>query len=356
MPRYFSSIRSSFVSFSFWPIAPVAAGLLVQLFGERLGQPVGQRFDHDRVVIVVVRLELLHQFLECRSRPSRRTHRGNRALPRLDRRDVVGQAAEASSAPRAPIAAAASASGSASRRPRRRRCRGRCRRRRCSPGRSRRRAWACQRLVAMMSAQQSAAPCRTGRVASLPTCGSLKIAGYLPFSSHAMKNGDQSMYGTMLGQRKVAQHAACRGTPAWQIGACCPVDREAPLARPRRTAPACVRGACVKLRAPFPGPRGSRGRAQRSLGPHQAVDDADAARGVLDVDHRALDSRRDLDRRVLGAGRGAADQQRHLEAFALHLLGDVDHLVERRRDQAGQADHVDACFSRPSAGSSRTAP
>jgi hypothetical protein len=42
---------------------------------------------------------------------------------------------------------------------------------------------------------------------------------------------------------------------------------------------------------------------------------------------------RDLDRRVLLRRRGAADQQRQVHPTPLHLAGDVDHLVERRRDQ-----------------------
>ena len=48
----------------------------------------------------------------------------------------------------------------------------------------------------------------------------------------------------------------------------------------------------------------------------------------------------DLDGRVYAAGGGAADQQRQLEALPLVLGGDVAHLVERGRDQAGQPDEV----------------
>ena len=40
------------------------------------------------------------------------------------------------------------------------------------------------------------------------------------------------------------------------------------------------------------------------------------------------------------AGRRAADQQRQGHAGALHLARDRHHLVERRGDEAGQADHV----------------
>ena len=39
-----------------------------------------------------------------------------------------------------------------------------------------------------------------------------------------------------------------------------------------------------------------------------------------------------------------ADQQRKLEALALHLTRNVNHLVERRRDEAAEADDVGADF------------
>ena len=59
MPRYFSSISSSFESCSLAAVAPIAAGALVQQLGERLGQAIGQGLGHDRVVVVVVGLEPL---------------------------------------------------------------------------------------------------------------------------------------------------------------------------------------------------------------------------------------------------------------------------------------------------------
>ena len=53
-----------------------------------------------------------------------------------------------------------------------------------------------------------------------------KDAGYLPLSSHAMKKGDQSMYGTIFTEREVAEQLAHPGTRG---GDCrlLPVDGEA---------------------------------------------------------------------------------------------------------------------------------
>ena len=70
--------------------------------------------------------------------------------------------------------------------------------------------------------------------------------------------------------------------------------------------------------------------------------DADRARGVEHVHRRAVVARRDPERGVHLRRGGAADQQRQLEALPRHLLGHRHHLVERRRDQARQADHVGA--------------
>ena len=48
----------------------------------------------------------------------------------------------------------------------------------------------------------------------------------------------------------------------------------------------------------------------------------------------------DLDRGVDAAGRRAADEEGNVEALALHLGGDVNHLVERGGDEAGKTDRV----------------
>ena len=49
---------------------------------------------------------------------------------------------------------------------------------------------------------------------------------------------------------------------------------------------------------------------------------------------------RDFHRRVLGAGRGPADQQRRRHPPPLHLAGDMDHLVQARRDQPTKPDQI----------------
>mmetsp|Transcript_30482 Transcript_30482/g.79140 ORF Transcript_30482/g.79140 Transcript_30482/m.79140 type:complete len:974 (-) Transcript_30482:1460-4381(-) len=66
--------------------------------------------------------------------------------------------------------------------------------------------------------------------------------------------------------------------------------------------------------------------------------------GARRVEHVHGEARRVVGRHLDGGvhlgGGGAADEQRDLEAGALHLLGHGDHLVERRRDQAGAAEDV----------------
>ena len=74
----------------------------------------------------------------------------------------------------------------------------------------------------------------------------------------------------------------------------------------------------------------------------QAGNHAHRAAGVDDIGGGAASVRRlDLHRRVGPAGRRPADQQGDVKAAPLHLGGHEHHLVQRRGDQAGQADDVD---------------
>ena len=226
MPRYFSSIRSSMRQPFVAAVAPVFAGLLVQHFGQGLGEPVGQRLAHDRVVVVVVAVELLDQRLEAESR---RHGEGAQVVGDAGRArgEVVGQRAERGLAVALPLLPEQRGTASA-RCPATRRCRPRCRRRRRWPGRSRRRRCAVSRFSATICA---AAPGRRRRARGLrgPTLGVVEDLGYFPFSSQVMKNGDQSMNGTISSSGIARRASACPGTRGRRSAVLVPVDPEAAL-------------------------------------------------------------------------------------------------------------------------------
>ena len=117
-------------------------------------------------------------------------------------------------------------------------------------------------------------------------------------------------------------------------------SRFARAARERQQRPPLLLG--VLLAQPLLLARGSRRRARRGAPGRAGRDDADDAGGVEHVHGLAAVRGRDPHRRVLARGRRAADQQRQLEPAPLHLLRHLHHLVERRGDQAGEADRVGA--------------
>ena len=63
------------------------------------------------------------------------------------------------------------------------------------------------------------------------------------------------------------------------------------------------------------------------------------------MDHFAGIPLGDLHRRMLGAGRGPADQERKVHAQSLHFAGHVDHFLQAGRDQPAQPD-MSALLSR----------
>ena len=75
-------------------------------------------------------------------------------------------------------------------------------------------------------------------------------------------------------------------------------------------------------------------------GVHQGAGDPDGAGGVLHVDDGPAVGRLQLHGRVGARGGGAADEQRHAQAGPLHLGGHHAHLLERGRDEPGEADEV----------------
>ena len=138
MPRYFSSIRSSFDSAL--AEAPVLARLRVQVLGERLGQPIGERLDDDRGVVVVRGFELLDERVDAEAGGHRERADvvGDAAV---DRRDEVGERAIRLVVGDHFLLPQHRESRRDLLRPSRLRSpsTARCRRRRCSPARSRRR-------------------------------------------------------------------------------------------------------------------------------------------------------------------------------------------------------------------------
>ena len=78
----------------------------------------------------------------------------------------------------------------------------------------------------------------------------------------------------------------------------------------------------------------------------EGTDDADDARRIEHVQGRAAVLRSDSHGGVLLRRRRPADQERELDPAPLHLLRDVDHLVEGRRDEAGKAHDVAVLLER----------
>src|SRR5690606_20282219 len=69
-------------------VAPLAASPLVEVLGKGLRQPVGDRLDHDRVVIVVVEIKLPREFVAADAGGDGKSPDVVDS-PRVDRRDEV---------------------------------------------------------------------------------------------------------------------------------------------------------------------------------------------------------------------------------------------------------------------------
>ena len=147
----------------------------VDVLGERLGQPVGQRLDHDRPVVVVLGLVLGGRAPRRRGSPPRSRPGGRRP----------GRRSRPGSGWRGPPASSVCwrsignrhAVGPA-----------RCRRPRRAPARSRTRPRAWNEPSAMISSSSVLASSYSSRAT-----GWSRIAGYLPFSSQARNRNCQSI-------------------------------------------------------------------------------------------------------------------------------------------------------------------
>ena len=159
----------------------------------------------------------------------------------------------------------------------------------------------------------------------------------MPCNSQARKNGVQSIVPT----RSSSGHSSNTCTPGclgaggfWpkSIGArfarasasgkrslvFCPHAHRGPWCSPAPLPQHRDRAACLREAWRPPPPRGS----HRAHGSRAFVIGINLERGMN------LRSRR------------SADQQRHVHPGALHLFGDRDHLIQRRRDEAGKPDHI----------------
>src|SRR5262245_42651605 len=76
------------------------------------------------------------------------------------------------------------------------------------------------------------------------------------------------------------------------------------------------------------------------IGADQAAYHGHGAAGVEDVNNGLMVAWSDFDGGVRLTGGGAANQQRYLESLAFHLFGDVRHFVQRRSDEAAQANEI----------------
>ena len=150
-------------------------------------------------------------------------------------------------------------------------------------------------------------------LAPRPPVGFSRIRGYVPRSSHAAKNGDQSMYGTKLGERDVGR---CLAPVNSGRGGTYAVQSRGVR---RRRASSRLSSGCSFWRASCWVFRRACSRAVLGLkrrAPDVAfelADHAHRARGVPHVDHGPAVRRRDLHRGVHLARGGAADQQRQRE-------------------------------------------
>ena len=66
----------------------------------------------------------------------------------------------------------------------------------------------------------------------------------------------------------------------------------------------------------------------------QFLNNTHTSGGVEDMDDAMIVLRRNFDSRVLFARRRSSNQKRNVHVQTLHFLGDVDHFIETRSDQA----------------------
>ncbi len=160
----------------------------------------------------------------------------------------------------------------------------------------------------------------------------------MPLRPQVWKKGDQSMY-----SRRVARGKLSRTRTPVKAGVGMSSARHSMGVRRARAVSrgtTCLAGRGVGFAEGFVVGAMLGDEVCLAVVAEEAGGDGHGAAGVEHVDDGLAVVRRDLDGGVGAAGGGSADEQRQLEALALHLVGDVDHLVERGGDEAAEADHV----------------
>ena len=277
--------------------------------------------------------------------------------PAVDRGDEVGQAAERRLPFALPLLAEHVERGTL-RASATRRCRRRCRRRRSWPGRSRRRRGPSSSLLVDDLVEQLAGRRRTACVRLVADVGSSKIVGILALQLPGQEERRPVDVRDDLVEREVVEHCACRGTRACRCAASAQsvakrlrerlgVGHELPLlpsasrlSRSRLLQRAVL---AVEARLACSGRSAARRRRRSARRPSTWTTVLVIAGAILTAVCLALVVAPPISSGIV-------------EALPLHLAGDVDHLVEARRDQAREADHVDAFARGPSPGSSRRGP
>ncbi|OPZ09737.1 MAG: hypothetical protein BWZ08_00202 [candidate division BRC1 bacterium ADurb.BinA292] len=322
-------------------IAPPAAHEFVQPLGEGLGQSVGQCLDHDRLVIIVIGLELGDQFGDAMAR------RDGKPAEIVEpaafaRRDEIGQAVVRFAVGALPLLAQEVERGK-------------------------------QAAAAFVGVDFDIIADGVGRMEENDAAGAqtalandaleqparvvIELAGFGAPLGMIQNPGEDPLHLPGVEERSpvdvtdefvdgvIIQHAQAaefggRDVERVPIG----TEGVGPGVGVGDQGFLFAAAAMVLAQRVVLGPH-ARGVFVAALGIEQRLDDADDARGVLDVNGRGAVLQRDLDGGVQPAGGGAADQQRQREALALHFARDMDHLVERGGDQAGQADDVDRALA-----------
>ena len=325
-------------------IAPeLSAHALVHALGERLGEPIGQRLDHDGGIIVVGVLEAIRQIILAQSRGD--DERADVILDcALDRGDEIGQREIGPALALCRLLAQAvqdrdgflagfvgeqrDVVADAVRGPE------------ADRGRGAERA-----LVDEALQHRPRVLIKTAR----------RDAVFLVLENRRKSSRE------LPGRKKRRPVDVVDELAERVIGKCLGAEKARPRRRiarpvefgrilPRRLerepmpvlVPARVRGGDLRI---FGADLGNIGRA--ALRRAQRRRNAHRAARVGDIDRLAAPIvRMDFHRGMHAAGRRAADQERQIEALALHLGRDVAHFVKRRRDQARQPDHVGALTPR----------